>query len=109
MDEEHDDLALGFMLDAFATEYHHPGQRVMTAVVDDLAAHRGPGQRKALWRSLLFAGFRFGAVDLQDRDGARHGLSPWPAAATSTRRCSTAWSSTWRPAAGCSARAAARA
>lgn len=68
MDEEHDDLAMGFVLDAFMTEYHHPGSAVMTRVVDDLASHRGPGQRKALWRSLLFAGYRFGAVDLQDPD-----------------------------------------
>jgi beta-galactosidase len=42
----------------------------MTRIVEDLAAHRGPGQRKALWRSLLFAGYRFGAVDLQDPDRA---------------------------------------
>ena len=68
MDEEHDDLAMGFVLDAFMTEYHHPGSAVMTRIVDDLAAHRGPGGRKALWRSLLFAGYRFGAVDLQDAD-----------------------------------------
>ncbi len=66
MDEEHDDLAMGFVLDAFMTEYHHPRSAVMTAVVEDLAAHRGPGQRKALWRSLLLAHYRFGAVDLQD-------------------------------------------
>ena len=66
MDEEHDDLAVGFVRDAFMTEYHHPASAVMTTIVDDLTAHRGPGQRKALWRSLLFAGYRFGAVDLQD-------------------------------------------
>ena len=66
MDEEHDDLAMGFVRDAFMTEYHHPGSAVMTAIVDDLTVTRGPGPRKALWRSLLFAGYRFGAVDLQD-------------------------------------------
>ena len=69
MDEEHDDVAMGFVLDAFMTEYHHPRSEVMTGIVDDLAAHRGPGPRKALWRSLLFAGYRFGAVDLQDPRG----------------------------------------
>ncbi|WP_295702123.1 beta-galactosidase [Lapillicoccus sp.] len=66
MDEEHDDLAMGFVPDAFATEYRYPTSAVMTAVVDDLAAHRGPGGRKALWRSLLLAGHRFSAVNLQD-------------------------------------------
>lgn len=65
-DEEHDDLAVAFLPDAFATEYHHPGSAEMTAAVTDLAAHRGPGQRRALWHSLLLAGFRFGAVNLQD-------------------------------------------
>jgi beta-galactosidase len=66
MDEEHDDLAMGFWPDAFMTEYHHPQSAVMTDVVDDLTAFRGPGQRRSLWRSLLFAGHRFSAVNLQD-------------------------------------------
>ena len=66
MDEEFDDLAVAFLPDAFATEYTHPGSIEMRAVVTDLEQHRGPGQRKALWRSLLFAGYRFSAVNLQD-------------------------------------------
>jgi len=48
------------------TEYHYPGSAIMTDVVDDLAWHRGPGPRKSLWRSLLLAGFRFSAHNLQD-------------------------------------------
>ena len=40
----------------------------MTEVVDDLANHRGAGQRRFLARSLLLAGFRFGAVHLEERD-----------------------------------------
>ena len=66
MDEERDDLAVGFIPDAFATEYRYPPSEVMARVTADLTDHRGPGPRKALWRSLLFAGFRFGAVDLQN-------------------------------------------
>ncbi len=65
MHEEHDDLTLGFLPDAYLTEYHHPDSAVMSSVVEDLTAHRGAGQRKALARSLLLAGYRFGAVDLQ--------------------------------------------
>ena len=76
MDEELDDLAVGFVPDAFATEYHHPDSAVMTEVVDDLAAHRGPGPRKALWRSLLFAGYRFSAVDLQAAARGERDLPP---------------------------------
>lgn len=68
MDEEFDDLAMAFWPDAFMTEYHYPASESMTRIVDDLAWHRGPGPRKALWRSLLFAGYRFGAVNLQDPD-----------------------------------------
>jgi beta-galactosidase len=66
LDEQLDDVTVGFWPDAFLTEYHHPGSATMTEMVDDLAEHRGPGQNKALWRSLLFAGFRFSATNLQD-------------------------------------------
>ncbi|GAA1876137.1 beta-galactosidase [Lapillicoccus jejuensis] len=70
-DEELDDLAVGFWADAFATEYRYPGSAAMSAVVEDLERHRGPGPRKALWRSLLFSGYRFSGVDLTSE-------APWP-------------------------------
>jgi beta-galactosidase len=66
MDEEHDDLTLGFVPDAYLTEHHHPASAVMREIIQDLAAHRGAGERKTLARSLLTAGYRFGATDLQD-------------------------------------------
>ena len=66
LDEELDDVTVGFWPDAFMTEYHHPGSPTMTEVVEDLVEYRGPGQHKALWRSLLLAGFRFSASNLQD-------------------------------------------
>lgn len=65
-DEVKDDLAMAFLPDAFATEYHHPASAAMSEAVADLGAHRGPGRRRALWHALLLAGFRFGAVNLQD-------------------------------------------
>ena len=68
MHEDHDDVSLGLVLDAFMTEYHHPRSPVMTEVVDDLTAHRGAGERKALARSLLLGGFRYDAVHLERRD-----------------------------------------
>lgn len=70
MDEDHDDVTLGLVLDAYMTEYHHPGSEVMTDVVDDLTSHRGAGERKALARSLLLGGFRYGATHLERRDPA---------------------------------------
>jgi beta-galactosidase len=68
MDEEHDGVQLGLVLDAYATEYHHPDSGLMSEVVDDLTSHRGAGQRRFLARSLLLGGFRFGAVHLEERD-----------------------------------------
>ena len=70
LDEEHDDLTVGFWPDAFMTEYRHPGSATMTDLADDLTRFRGPGEGKTLWRALLFAGFRFGAVDLQNAASA---------------------------------------
>ena len=43
LDEELDDLTVGFWPDAFMTEYHHPGSPTMTEVVEDLVDYRGPG------------------------------------------------------------------
>jgi beta-galactosidase len=68
MDEDHDAVQLGLVLDSYATEYHHPDSAVMTEVVEDLRRHRGAGPRRALARSLLLGGFRFGAVHLQRDD-----------------------------------------
>ncbi len=64
-DEEHDDITVGFWPDAFMTEYVHPGNAAMTEITDDLTRYRGPGPGRSLWLSLLHAGFRFGATDLQ--------------------------------------------
>jgi len=72
MDEEHDDLALGFVPDAYLTEYRHPASTVMREITEDLTTHRGAGPRKTLARSLMSAGYRFGAVDLQREPAA------WP-------------------------------
>jgi len=48
----------------------------MSRIVADLGQFRGPGERKVLWRSLLFAGFRFSATNLQD------GQAPLPRTVT---------------------------
>jgi beta-galactosidase len=71
MDPEYDDVVLGFVPDAYATEYRYPGSALMAEISDDLTAHRGAGPRRALARSMLLAGYRFGAVDLQRDPGSR--------------------------------------
>jgi beta-galactosidase len=65
MEEDHDGVQLGLVLDAYATEYHHPDSAVMAEVVEDLRRHRGAGPRRALVRSMLLGGYRFGAVHLE--------------------------------------------
>ena len=104
--EEHDDLALAFVIDSYATEYAHPGSEAMAAVVEDLRAHRGAGQRKALARSALLRGHRFDAVDVREMrprpDGsARTVLMLASPPCTSARRCRGTWWLISRRAAGC--------
>jgi beta-galactosidase len=66
MDEEHDDLTMGFIPDYFMTESVYPQGKAMREIVDNLSQYRfgGPGQLMA--RALLLAGYRHGAVDLQN-------------------------------------------
>ncbi|TWD81193.1 beta-galactosidase [Kribbella amoyensis] len=65
MDEEYDDLALGFVPDHYLTEYCHPGDDVRRAVVRDLERFRGMGSREVVARALLLGGYSFPAVNLQ--------------------------------------------
>lgn len=65
MDEEYDDLALGFVPDHYLTEYCHPGDAVRREVVSDLERFRGMGSRDIVARALLLGGFSFPAVNLQ--------------------------------------------
>ncbi|RYG36018.1 glycosyl hydrolase [bacterium] len=63
MDEEHDDLALAFVPDYYKTDLHRPG--AMRQIVENLEGVRG--NLESLTRTLLFLGYRFPAVDLQNR------------------------------------------
>lgn len=71
---EHDDLAVGYLPSAFATEHVHPADEAGRALRADLEQHRFGGPRGLLPRVLLAEGYRFGAVDLEDDgEGGR-----WP-------------------------------
>ncbi|WP_460979681.1 beta-galactosidase, partial [Pseudactinotalea suaedae] len=73
--EEHDDLALGMVLDDYLTEYQPPLAEGDDAdAVRDLEHGRGAGPRDLLGRVLLTLGLRYGAADLQ-RDPGPDG---WP-------------------------------
>ncbi|TCC49631.1 glycosyl hydrolase [Kribbella capetownensis] len=64
MDEEHDDVVLGYVPDHYLTEYHHPDSAVRRDQVGELERYRGMGPRDILARALLLGGYSFGAVDL---------------------------------------------
>lgn len=67
MEEEHDGLALAFIPDDYMTETVYPGSERMREIAADLAAHRGGGTGSHLVRALLYAGYRFGCLDIQHR------------------------------------------
>lgn len=75
--EEVDELTLGMVLDAYATEYAHPNSAVMAAVTGDLSSHRGAAERRALARSALLSGHRFDATHLE-RSAVRTGADGRP-------------------------------
>lgn len=64
MDEEHDDIVLGYVPDHYLTEYHHPSSPDRGAQVGELERYRGMGPRDILARALLLGGYSFGAIDL---------------------------------------------
>ncbi|GAA3829672.1 beta-galactosidase [Streptomyces chiangmaiensis] len=64
MDEEHDDLLLGYVPDHYLTEYAHPAAARRRELVRDIERMRGMGPRDILARALLLGGHSFAAVDL---------------------------------------------
>ncbi len=67
MREERDRVALGFIPDYYMTEYHPPGSAIALALLADLEANRGRGAWELMCRAMLLAGYRFGALDIQNR------------------------------------------
>ncbi len=67
MDEERDNLAMGFILDYFMTESVYRGNPVMGAIADNLRVNRFGGPGQALIRALQQLTFRYTAVDIQNR------------------------------------------
>ena len=67
MYEERDRVALGFIPDYYMTEYHPPGSAAVLDVIGNLEANRGRGAWELMCRAMLLAGYRFGAVDIQNR------------------------------------------
>ena len=67
MREERDRVALGFIPDYYMTEYHPPGNAAVLDFIGNLEGNRGRGAWELVCRAMLLAGYRFGAVDIQNR------------------------------------------
>jgi len=67
MEEERDNVALAFIPDYYMTEYKYPQSTRMGQIVANLEAHRGPDAWEVPVKAMLLAGYRFGAVDVQNR------------------------------------------
>jgi beta-galactosidase len=67
MEEEHDGVAFAFIPDYYMTEYRYPESARMLEIVGNLEADRGPGAWEIVARAMLLGGYRFGAVNIQDR------------------------------------------
>jgi beta-galactosidase len=67
MREEHDRVAWGFIPDYWMTESQYPSSARMSEIVGNLEANRGQGAWEIMARAMLLAGYRFSAVDLQNR------------------------------------------
>ncbi|MFO1046911.1 MAG: beta-galactosidase [Geminicoccaceae bacterium] len=67
MREERDRVTLGFIPDYYMTEYHPLGSKTVLGFVANLEANRGRGAWELMCRAMLLAGYRFGALDIQNR------------------------------------------
>jgi beta-galactosidase len=67
MREEHDNLAIGFIPDYWMTESRYPKSELVADINQRLRDTRFGGPRRVMARSLLLSGFRFGAIDIQNR------------------------------------------
>jgi len=67
MNEERDQVSFAFIPDYFMTEYRYPESEKMKEIYANLEANRAYGAWEIMGRSMLLAGYRFGAVDIQNR------------------------------------------
>lgn len=66
MQEEHDGIAWAFIPDYYLTEYCYPNSASMKEIRQDLEARRA-GAWEIVGRAMLLAGYRFDAVDIQNK------------------------------------------
>ncbi|WP_059172406.1 beta-galactosidase [Bacillus sp. FJAT-27445] len=67
MDEQRDGVAFAFIPDYYMTEYRYPKSTKMAEIASNLEANRAGGGWESMARSMLLAGYRFGAADIQNK------------------------------------------
>lgn len=67
MNEEHDDVAFAFIPDYYMTEYHYPKSKKMNEIVKNIEANRTGCAWEVMGRAMLLAGYRFTAMDVQNK------------------------------------------
>ncbi|MBW8351344.1 beta-galactosidase [Bacillus sp. IITD106] len=67
MDEERDNISFAFIPDYYMTEYYYPASEKMRQVLSNIEANRAYSSWESMGRALLLLGYRFGAIDIQNK------------------------------------------
>ena len=67
MNEEHDNVSFAFIPDYFMTEYRYPKSEKMEEIYANIQSNRAYGAWEIMGRAMLLAGYRFTAVDIQNK------------------------------------------
>ena len=67
MDEERDNISFAFIPDYYMTEYRYPKSDKMAEVIANIRSNRAYGSWESMGRAMLLMGYRFGAVDIQNK------------------------------------------
>lgn len=73
--EEWDDIRVGFIADDYLTEHGYPASVRLRGLINNLQANRAYGAWESPLRALLLAGYRYGAIDLQNTPVAQWGTA----------------------------------
>jgi beta-galactosidase len=68
MDEDRDGVSFAFLPDYYMTEYRYPSSKKMKDIIDNITMHRGAGAWEIMARAILLASYRFGSVDIQNKE-----------------------------------------
>ncbi len=68
MEEEHDNIAFGFIPDYFMTESYYPNSTIMKEIVRNIEANRCGAAWEIVAKIMLLQNYRFGAIDIQNKE-----------------------------------------